>query len=47
MRSGPAPDPAPARRATWPPPREVYRVTPSAMFALGAEEPYGATRFAF
>lgn len=30
-----------------PPPWEVYRVTPSAVFALGAEEPYGATRFAF
>ncbi|MBB5786245.1 pyridoxamine 5'-phosphate oxidase family protein [Jiangella mangrovi] len=30
-----------------PPPWEVYRVTPSTVFALGAEDPLGATRFTF
>ena len=30
-----------------PPPWHVYRLTPSTVFALGAEEPFGATRFTF
>ena len=30
-----------------PPPWHVYRVTPTTVFALGASEPYGATRFRF
>lgn len=29
------------------PPYYVYRITPSTVFALGAAEPYGATRFTF
>jgi hypothetical protein len=28
-----------------PPPWNVYRVVPATVFALGTEEPYGATRF--
>jgi hypothetical protein len=31
--------------AAGPPPWYVYRVVPSTVFALGAAEPYGATRF--
>lgn len=30
-----------------PPPYEVYAVTPATVFALGRDEPYGATRFRF
>lgn len=30
-----------------PPPWYVYRLTPSTVFALGAEDPYGATRYTF
>jgi Pyridoxamine 5'-phosphate oxidase len=30
-----------------PPPWELYEMTPTTVFALGAAEPYGATRFRF
>ena len=28
-----------------PPPWQVYKITPSTVFAFGTAEPYGATRF--
>jgi nitroimidazol reductase NimA-like FMN-containing flavoprotein (pyridoxamine 5'-phosphate oxidase superfamily) len=33
--------------AAGPPPWDVYRLTPTTVFALGTAEPYGATRFRF
>ena len=31
--------------AAGPPPWDVYRMTPTTVFALGTAEPWGATRF--
>jgi hypothetical protein len=33
--------------AAGPPPWDVYKVTPKTVYALGAAEPFGATRFRF